>query len=188
MQVEYVDEEEAKRRLVWAEETLQQRPRPEDWQDVYFSDEVYSGYGDEGRAWVARKPSTRNLPSNLQERKKPAEKDLKKLHAWNSIGYNFKGPLIFYNVPSNTNGKMTQQVYRNVILEGYVKKLLWEDRYFILEEDGDSGHGPSKSNPVREWKGKNGLRFFFNCPRSPDLSLIENAWGHVEEVIKQQPH
>ncbi|KAL7939997.1 hypothetical protein V8C42DRAFT_349835 [Trichoderma barbatum] len=29
MQVEFVDEEEAERRLIWAKETLQQRPQPE---------------------------------------------------------------------------------------------------------------------------------------------------------------
>lgn len=41
---------------------------------------------------------------------------------------------------------------------------------------------------MREWKEKHGLRYFFNCLRSPDLAPIENAWGHVEKVIKQQPH
>ncbi|MCJ1422836.1 hypothetical protein MMC29_000716 [Sticta canariensis] len=48
---------------------------------------------------------------------------------------------------------------------------------FVLEEDGDSGHGGgSKRNLVRIWKEKNELKSCFNCPSSPDLSSIENCW------------
>ncbi|KAM3430775.1 hypothetical protein MY4824_007509 [Beauveria thailandica] len=38
-------------------------------------------YGSEGVAWVVRKAGTRGSPKNLQERKEPAKKDLKRLHA-----------------------------------------------------------------------------------------------------------
>ena len=31
-----------------------------------------------------------------------ADKDQKKIHAWASIGYSFKSPLVFYDVPSIT--------------------------------------------------------------------------------------
>jgi hypothetical protein len=29
---------------------------------------------------------------------------------------------------------------------------------------------------AREWKEKHGLKPYFNCPQSPDLSPIENCW------------
>jgi hypothetical protein len=45
------------------------------------------------------------------------------------------------------------------ILEPIVKLWLDEGQDFVLEEDGDSGHGPSKSNIVRTWKENNGLEF-----------------------------
>lgn len=188
-QVDYVDDNLAAKRLEWSENALALRPQPEDWHEVFFSDEKHYSYGDEDQALILRKPSTRNYPENLQERKEPAEKDLKRLHCWAAIGFNFKSPLIWYSVPSNSNGKMSQAVYIKAILKGYIKKeLLDKGVQFILEEDGDSGHGPGQKNPARTWKEEHGLRHFFNCPQSPDLSPIENAWLVVNEEIKKRPH
>lgn len=46
---------------------------------------------------------------------------------------------------------MSQQAYIDQILEPIVKP--WIDKQdFVIEEDGDSGHGPGKSNIVRTWK------------------------------------
>ena len=44
---------------------------------------------------------------------------------------------------------MSQKVYQKQILEPIVKPWLDTDQLFVLEEDGDSGYGPSKSNLVR---------------------------------------
>jgi hypothetical protein len=65
---------------------------------------------------------------------------------------------MFYDVPGNTNGKMSKQVYRDKILEPIVKP--WCERVsrgladpFILEEDGDSGHGTAAvSCIIHKWK------------------------------------
>lgn len=51
---------------------------------------------------------------------------------------------------------------------------------FVIEEDGDSGHGPGKSNIVRTWKQEHGLEFYFNCHNSPDLAPIENYWLQLQ--------
>ena len=104
------------------------------------------------------------------------------------MGYGFKSPLIWYEVPTNSNGKLSQAVYIEAILEGYVKGLIEEGRQFVLEEDGDSGHGPGKNNPVQKWKESHGLRFYFNCPGSPDFAPIENTWLAVKEGLRRQPH
>jgi hypothetical protein len=45
---------------------------------------------------------------------------------------------------------MTQEVYIKQILEPHVLPLLKENPDLVLFEDSDSGHGPGKSNPVRE--------------------------------------
>lgn len=57
----------------------------------------------------------------------------------------------------NTNGKLNHKAYIEQILEPAV--LLWLVRHeqFILEEDGDSGHGYSRGknkrdNAVTKWK------------------------------------
>ncbi|KAH8733976.1 hypothetical protein BGZ61DRAFT_445633 [Ilyonectria robusta] len=133
----------------FAEKALAHRPEPEDWANVYFSDECHFGYGDERPALIARKPGTRTDPSNLQETKLPADRDLKCLHAWAAIGLGFKSPLVWYEIPSNSNGKMTQEIYIKEILKPYVCKWLDKDHTFVLEEDSNSSHGPSQSNPVR---------------------------------------
>jgi len=45
---------------------------------------------------------------------------------------------------------MTLQDYRDQILEPIVKPWIQEEQDFVLKEDGDSGHGLSKSNIVRK--------------------------------------
>lgn len=94
----------------------------------------------------------------------------------------------FYDVPRNSNGKMSQRVYREQILEPIVKPWLDAGQSFVLEEDGDSGHGPSKSNLVRTWKQDHGLKSYFNCPSSPDLAPIENCWQPAKAHLRKLPH
>jgi hypothetical protein len=36
---------------------------------------------------------------------------MKRVHAWAAVGHNFKSDLIFYEISSNTNGKITQRGY-----------------------------------------------------------------------------
>lgn len=116
----------------------------------------------------------------VQEIDEPAEKDKKRYHCWVAVGHNFKSDIYFYEVPGNTNGKMSQQVYIDQILEPTVKPWIQAHQDFVLEEDGDSGYGPGKSNIVRTWKEKNGLESYFNCHNSPDLAPIENCWQPVK--------
>lgn len=67
------------------------------------------------------------------------------------IGYNFKSDITFYEVPGNSNGKMTHQVYIDSILEPVVKPWLERGDDFVLEEDGDSGHGTFGLNSHQQW-------------------------------------
>ncbi len=99
------------------------------------------------------------------------------------MGYNFKSELIFYEVPGNSNGKMSQRVYIDSILEAVVKRWLEAGEDFALEEDGDSGHGSGKSNIVRDWKAEHWLKYCFNYPHSPDLSPVENCWQIPKQTV-----
>jgi hypothetical protein len=56
----------------------------------------------------------------------PAEKDQKRVHCWAAVGYDFKSPLVWYDVPGNSNGKMPMQVYRDHILKPVVGSWLRE--------------------------------------------------------------
>jgi hypothetical protein len=95
--------------------------------------------------------------------------------------------LHFYDIPSNKNGKMTLVGYVD-ILNTMVKPWLDAKEDFVLEEDGDSGHGTGKKNIVREWKEKHNLESYFNCHDSPDLAPIENCWQPPKQYIKKFPH
>ena len=108
----------------------------------------------------------------------------KKIHCWAAVGYRFKSPLVFYDVASNTNGKMTQKAYISQILDPVVKPWIRDQQDFVLEEDRDSGHGTSQHNIVIEWKKKNGLKSYFNCGYSPDLAPIENAWSPMKQYVR----
>ncbi len=88
------------------------------------------------------------------------------------MGYQFKSDLVFYDIPPNTNGKITLQAYEHQILEPIAKPWLDNKEEFVLEEDQDSGHGTGKSNNVKRWKEKHRLKCYFNCSGSPDLSPI----------------
>ncbi|KAK4122584.1 hypothetical protein N657DRAFT_664494 [Parathielavia appendiculata] len=148
---------------------LERYPDPADWRHIRFSDECHFGWGPQGK------------------KEMPAEKDMKRIHCWAAVGYDFKSSLTWYDVPGNSNGKMSMQVYRDHILEPVVGGWLREGQSFVLEEDNDSGHGTSKSNIVRTWKKTNGLDYFFNCASSPDFSPIEKAWQGSKEYVKKRP-
>ena len=83
---------------------------------------------------------------------------------------------------------MSQQVYIDQILDPIVKPWLEAGQEFVLEEDGDSGHGPGHNNIVREWKKDHGLISYFNCASSPDLSPIRNCWAPPKAHLCTAPH
>ena len=182
----FVSEKLAERRVEEARKSLEFRPNPEDWRDIYFSDEFHVSSGASGKVWILRKPGEQYCPDCIVERP-GKEPENHTAHFWAAVGYGFKSPIYEYSIPTNTNGKMSQKYYRDNILEPIVKPWLEEGRDFILEEDGDSGHGPKGNNIVKQWKEKHGLRHYFNCPGSPDWSPIEKCWrlpkGYVKDCM-----
>ncbi len=152
-----------------------------------FSDETHFGWGPQGKIYVIRRPWERFCPDCLVEKEEPAEKDLRRLHCWAAVGHDFKSELVWYDVPSNNNGKMTMKVYHDQILEPVVSSWLRAGHSFVLEEDNDSGHGGKKDNIVTRWKKKNGLDSYFNCPLSPDFVPIEKAWQRPKQAVRTRP-
>lgn len=186
----WISQASKERRVEYARVMLERYPEPQDWWHVRFSDECHYGYGPQGKTYVIRRPWERYCPDYIIEKQEPAEKDLKRLHCWAAVGHDFKSELVWYNVPSNNNGKMSLQVNRNQILEPVVGAWLREGQYFVLEEDNDSGHGgggKKKKNIVMAWKEKNRLEHYFNCSFSPDFVPIEKAWTFPKQEVKKRP-
>ncbi len=142
------------KRMEWVSFMLAKYPLKKDWRHIQFSDEIHFGYGPEDQLQIIHKPGTRYRHDNLQHRPPPPKEDKNCLpkHCWVAVGYNFKSDMIFYDVPTNKNGKKTHQVYIDSIHKPVVKPWLEAGDEFVLEEDGDSGHGTGRANPVRKWK------------------------------------
>ncbi|KAH6641140.1 hypothetical protein F5144DRAFT_123971 [Chaetomium tenue] len=150
----------AKKRLEAAAVALRERPTPQHWRDIRWSEAVHFAIGSEGQVMVIRKPGQRH-----------------------SIGWNFKSELCFFEVPGNRGGKMTMQIYRDEILKKAVGPWLACGDRFVLAEEDDPAHGTGKHNIVRDWKQDHRLNYFFNTPGSPDLSPMDNTWNAITQYL-----
>ena len=177
-------------RVELATRMLAEYPEKENWRHIRFSDKIHFGYGPEDQLRKIRKPSIRYRYDNLQHRLSTSKDDKHPLrkHCWAAVGYNFKSDIIFYDVPTNKNGKMTQKVYIDFILELVVKPWLEEKQEFVLEEDSDSGHGTGKANLVCIWKQQHGLKSYFNFTMFPNLALTENCWAIRKAHVRKYPY
>ena len=161
----------------------------EDCKLVRFSDEVHFGQGPQRQLPIIRRPGERYCFDCMQEGKETPESVQKRYHCWAKVGWNYKSDLYFYEVPGNNNGKMSQRVYIDSILEPVIKPCLEVGERFVLEEDGDSGHGSANNNNiVRKWKEEHGLKYYLNAPKSPDFSVIENCWQPVKQWLSKSDH
>ena len=66
--------------------------------------------------------------------------DFKRLSVWATIGDIFKSKLYWYDVSSNSNGKITHKLFAN-ILKDIAAPWIEARENFVLEEDGDLEHG-----------------------------------------------
>ena len=184
----WVNKRTAGKRLDWARYMLEKYPEPNDWKCVCFSDKVHFGWGPQQKLRIIRKPGQRYCIDCIQEQDEPKAKDEKQFHYWAAIGWDFKSDIHFYDT-GNRNGKMSQKAYIDQILEPIVKPWIINGQNFVLEEDGDSGHGPGRGNNiVKQWKAEHGLKHYFNCASSSDLSPIENCWLPPKQILRKYPH
>ena len=156
-----------------------------EWAKVRFADDIHFGLDSQKKLRIIRRPGERYCFDCIQNNPEPTEKTKKVLHAWAAVGWNFKTPLIWYTITTNNNnGKMNQKEYIDNILEPVVLSWLEQGQDFIMEEDSDSGHGPAENNNrVRRWKDEKHLNHYINAPKSPDLTVIENAFLPLKQEL-----
>ncbi|KAF1817553.1 hypothetical protein P152DRAFT_386531, partial [Eremomyces bilateralis CBS 781.70] len=181
-----------KKRVQWCQRMLHDYPTVPDWQRVRSSDEVHFSLGPQGKLLIIRHRGERYCRKCIQEVGEQFDTDMRRVHGWGAAGNDFKSELVTYDVPSNSNGKMTQRVYVDAILEPHIKPWIQRGDIFVLEEDQDSSHGPpwssKKENIVQKWKRQNGLHSYFNCAGSPDLAIIEDCWQPTKQYIRKFAH
>ncbi len=180
----------AQKRLEFARLQALQRPNWPDWKDVRFSGELHFALSSSGVLHLLPRHGERRCSECTQDCDQPEEDVAKRWHCWAMIGWDYKSDLAFYDVPGNKHGAMLHKVYVDSILYPHVLPALERNENFVLEEEGDFGHGSAdRSNIVRQWKAKHGLKHFFNPPKSPDLSVIESCSRPLKLFFEsEQPH
>ena len=199
----WIDEKNCALRISWAQTMLQRYPTKEHWRLVRFSDETHFGWGPASKQLIIRRKGTqwRGHPDCVvrQETRSKSKKEaqMKRVHYWGAISFDFKSELIRYDMDGNQNGKLTQQAYIDQILEPEVSKWCSNRSEWVLKEDNDSGYRNKDSNNlVQKWKRDHGItqsnqsahRCYFNCPRSPDLAIIEDGWSYPKNYVKKRSH
>jgi len=181
-------------RYVWADNALAIRPKIEHWKNVRFSDKMHAGFGPEGQLKFIRKRGTamRGRFDNIQHQHKPTNNQaIGKVHIWAAVGWNFRSPLIYYEV-KDPQGSITHAAYIKQILEVEVIKWIERGDDFVLEQDGASGHGGGpkarKNNPVATWLRNHHVNTYFNCHDSPDFAPIETCWQPPKSFQRKRPH
>jgi transposase len=184
---EYRSTSSKEKRAEHARVMLEKYPEPRDWYRVRFSGDCHFGWGPTGEVSALRQPWERYCADCMVETKGGGEDSLRKLHCWAAVGHDFKSDLVWYDKPSESNGKLDLPAYRDNILEPVVGPWLRAGHNFVLAEDVDSGHSGRKGNNiVQKWKQENGLQSFFNCPLSPDFVPIERAFQLPRQYVKHR--
>lgn len=163
---------DAERRLAEVQKALFFRPHPEDWRDIRWSNEAHFRRTRHGRIQIIRKRGERYCPDCIHHAEMGDDDEPRqRYHICGAVRCGFKSELVFYEVPLNSNGKMSLQIYRDVILDGEVARWLARGDQFVPKEDGCSGHGggiSKRRNIVKIWKEEHSLKHFFNMSSSPD--------------------
>lgn len=73
------------------------------------------------------------------------QKNIKGFYYQAVVKCNFTPDIIFYNVLSDTNGKILLQIYIDQILNLVVKSWLLEKQDFALKKDDNSKHGKTQN-------------------------------------------
>ena len=67
---------------------------------------------------------------------------------------------------------------------------------WTLYKDNNSSYSSSQNgNIIQEWKesyrmsrNQGNYRYYFNCPRAPELNIIKYVWQLLKEYLKTRPY
>ena len=104
-------------RLTFAHEMLQLKSKFENWYNVRFNDEHHEKFDFTRRQLIIRKlDRARRIKSkNVQHCIEFNKKNKKRIHVWTVVNHNFKFKLFFYSIFTNSNDKLIQVVYIDIL-------------------------------------------------------------------------
>ena len=130
----WVNASTTKRRVEWVTVMKERYFEKKDLYIVRFSDEVHFAYDLQDKIHIIRKSGQRYCQNCIQYTDEARPKDQKRVHGWAAANHDFKSDMHLYDVPGNTNEKMSQNVYLESILKPIVKSWLNRGDNFCLEK------------------------------------------------------
>lgn len=163
-------------RLVWCRTQIQLRPRPEDWEDVLFSDET----------WAKNDPMWKKRGILFDEEDPEDIEDwaLRKRRPdgwmfWGSFAGRRKGPTFVWE---KKYGGIDSVKYIRHILPLLQEFFSNEDNAnCVFQQDNAPSHRSKKTTAALQAAGIPILRF---PTYSPDLTPIENVWPWMKDYIE----
>ena len=152
-----------------------------DWRKVVFSDESkFTLFGSDGVQYCRRGPNEEFLPQNVDPKVKYGGG---KVNVWGCITPVGFGRL--HRVEGNLNAKQ----YVKILEESYLGTLRDHGLAItdiVFQQDNDSKH---TSKLASQWFTDHGVTLLGWPPNSPDMNIIEHAWGELEHrVHAKYPH
>jgi len=163
-------------RKTWAEERLEWTVS--NWRAVNFSDEsIFHVFGSDGMEWCWRKPGERLDPRFT---KKKVKHGGGKVTVWGMITAQGVGRIV--RIEGNLNKELYCEILQDDVLGSY-HDLHLDYRDYYFQQDNDPKH---TAKIVQAWFLKNHVDLLPWPPNSPDISIIENLWDHLERRIRSR--
>lgn len=118
-------------------------------------------------------------------KKKDKDKKQQRYHCWAAVGWIFKSELVFYEVPGNRNGKMSQRVSLTLFLSR-LWNLGWSGRRSCVGRGWRFGAWVGKNSIVRDWKNEHNLKCCFVLILQ--ISLLLRTVGKSQTKLWEGSH
>jgi len=154
----------------WAEEWLDWTV--DNWRAVNFSDEsIFHVFGSDGMEWCWRRPGECLDPWFT---KKKVKHGGGKVTVWGMITAHGVGRII--RIEGNLNKELYCDILQDDVL-GTFRDLHLDYHDYYFQQDNDPKH---MAKVIQAWFHENNINLLPWPPNSPNISIIENLWDHLD--------